>query len=139
MTPTALSMRLLRRRGYLVDVCEKWLPHTTPPLRRDLFGAFDLTALHLDVTGVTGIQTTSAGNLSSRVAKLQALASVAAWLRSGNRVELHGWRKIDGRWRVKIVELRGEDMAAVTTEQPRRRLPCRHQQGGLFEGMDAAG
>jgi hypothetical protein len=132
-TPTSLSLRLLRRRGYLVDVCERWVPHVQPPIRKDLFGAFDVVGLHLDVQGVLGVQTTSAGCLSARVSKLRQLPSVAAWLRSGNGVQLHGWRKIAGRWRVKIIELQRVDLEPITLEQPRRRLPKTHEQRDLWD------
>jgi hypothetical protein len=132
MTPTALSLRMLRRRGYLVDVCERTVPHTDPPIKRDLFGGFDLAALHLAAPGTTYVQTTSLSNLPARVAKLRGLPSVALCLKAGNAVQLHGWLKRGRRWAVKIVELKGADCDPVTVEAPRRRTACRHRQGQLF-------
>jgi hypothetical protein len=135
VTPTALTLRLLRRRGYMADVCERWLPHTDPPMRRDLFGGFDVVAIHRDIPGVLGVQTTSLANLPARVAKLRPLASVAAWLKCGNRVQVHGWERRGRNWTVKVVELSPDDLAAIVTEQPRRRLPNRHHYGDLFAGV----
>jgi hypothetical protein len=40
------------------------------------------------------------------------------------------------RWEPKIVELRAEDIEAITVEAPTRRLPKRHKQGNLLD--DAA-
>jgi hypothetical protein len=132
LSPTSLSLRRLRRLGYLADVCERWAPVPGKDIRRDLFGAFDVAALHLDVPGVLGVQTTALGCLSARVAKLRALPSVAAWLKCGNQVQLHGWTKRGDRWRVRVVELRGEDVRPVVVERLRRRRPRdRHSQGDL--------
>jgi hypothetical protein len=136
VTPTALTLRLLRRRGYLADVCEGWLPIPGKSIRRDLFGAFDVVGLHLDVPGVTAVQITTLPNLPARVAKLRGLASVRRWLACGNQVELHGWSKRGRRWRVKRVMLRAADLAPIVVEAPPRRLPVRYRQLDLFGGLE---
>jgi hypothetical protein len=131
MTPTALSLRLLRRRGYLCDVCERWIPGAN--IRKDLFGAFDLVTIGIDTPGVLGVQTTTRCNLPARVAKLRSLPAVAAWLRAANRVERHGWALQGRRWTVKVVTLRAEDLEPVVVEQPpRQRAKSRWQAAELF-------
>jgi hypothetical protein len=131
MTPTSLSLRLLRRRGLLCDVVERWIPGAN--IRRDLFGAFDLLALDPDSTGVLAVQTTSLSNVPGRVAKLRSLSSVASWLKAGNAVQVHGWAKQGRRWTVKVVALRAEDLEPVVVEQPpRKRAKSRWQAAELF-------
>jgi hypothetical protein len=44
MTPTGRSLTLMRRSGYLAAVVETWIPHVNR--RRDLFGLFDVLAVH---------------------------------------------------------------------------------------------
>ncbi|HYV36907.1 MAG TPA: hypothetical protein VE988_14470 [Gemmataceae bacterium] len=132
MTPTALTLRLLRRRGYLADVCERWVPIPDKNIRRDLFGAFDVAAIHRDLPGVLGVQTTSLAGLSARVKKLRSLRAVQRWVKAGNAVQCHGWLQRASKWRVKIVELRADDLCPVIVEAPRRRRPARHVQGELF-------
>jgi len=94
MTPTALSLRHLRAEGWLVDVCERWVPGVSGvKVRRDLFGMLDLVGLRDGET--LGVQTTSHTNVASRLRKMAdeehgpALEQLA---RSGWRVVIHGWR-----------------------------------------------
>ena len=125
MTPTARSLALLRRSGYLAAVVEKWLPKINR--RRDLFGCFDVLAIHPVRREVALVQTTTVGNLSSRLAKVKAAADLPAILAAGVKVQVHGWK---GN-RIKIVEVRAEDLAAVVVCSPPRR-GRRFHQGNLF-------
>jgi hypothetical protein len=128
-------MARLRTLGWTVDVCERFIAQAA--IRKDLFGAFDLVAVRRGTPGVLAVQVSTADHLAARLAKLRQLPAVGLWLACGNRVELHGWAKRGRRWRVKVVELRGEDLAPVVVERPRRRLPCRHVQPELFADPDA--
>ena len=96
-SPTELSLRHLRKEGWLVDVCERWVPNPSSPgggKRRDLFGLVDLIAVK--DTRTMGVQTTSHTNVSNHLTKmtdefhkpfLHTLA-VAGWI-----IVCHGWRK----------------------------------------------
>src|ERR1700741_3553352 len=95
VSPTQLSLRQLRREGYEADVCERWLPHTDPPLRHDLFHAFDVVAVKACEIGVLGVQTTSASCHSTRVRKLAGIPALQTWLSAGNRAEVWSWSKND--------------------------------------------
>jgi hypothetical protein len=134
MTPTGLTLRYLRRNGYLCDVAERWIPGAG--IRRDLFGIIDLLAIGIDEP-VLGIQCTSLANVSSRLKKAQHCPALAVWLRTGARFQVIGWAKRRGRWLPKIVELKGADMAATVLSRPPRRRRDRHQQADLFQGMEA--
>jgi len=94
VTPTQLSLRFLRDDGWLVDVCERWVPAPGGRVRRDLFGMIDLVAVRGAET--MGVQTTSHSNALARLNKMQddehavALEALhaAGWL-----LVVHGWRK----------------------------------------------
>ena len=59
MTPTAFTLRYLRRSGYLAEVVERWIPGAN--IRKDLFGIIDLVAITVDEP-ILGIQATSLTN-----------------------------------------------------------------------------
>jgi hypothetical protein len=44
--------------------------------------------------GVLGVQVTSGTNVSSHMDKALKNESLAVWLQSGNRFQLHGWRQL---------------------------------------------
>ena len=111
-SPTRRSLLMLRDKGYLAEVVEKWIPRAN--IRKDLFGFIDIVAITNEQPGVLGVQSTSGDNLSARLDKIDSeeLAPVAAmWLAAGNRIEVHGWRKVGpaGKrktWQPRIVRLR---------------------------------
>src|SRR5262245_37525671 len=119
MTPTARTLALMRRSGYLAAVVETWIPHVNR--RRDLFGCFDVLAVHPIRREVALIQVTTADHLAGRLAKVKAVPDLAGILAAGCKVQVHGWKQQGTRWRVKVVELRAEDLqAAVMCPLPRR-------------------
>lgn len=102
MTPTRLSLALLRDEGWTVDICERWMPtgNGVSGVRKDLFGILDLVALRDDQT--MGVQTTSHDNVASRLNKItdeDHAPALAALRTAGWTVMVHGWRKStrDGR------------------------------------------
>jgi hypothetical protein len=105
----------MRSRGYpLVQVVEHWNPHVG--IRQDLFGILDVLCVGPDVVG---IQTTADSGMSARIAKIKAatidvrrdddqvetVEVLRALRRARVRVLVHGWRKRNGRWWVREVEL----------------------------------
>ncbi len=104
MSPTQLSIRLLKKRGFkIVQVVERWNPHARK--RQDLFGCIDVLAVGFGDT--VGVQATShnGGNVAARVRKV-ADADAVDHLRDADWTLLvHGWYK-DGRlWRVREVDI----------------------------------
>jgi hypothetical protein len=123
-SPTARTMALLRREGYVAAACEAWLPAVRR--RRDLFGFADVAAVHPHVPGPLLVQTTSAANLSSRRRKVCGSAAARLWLRCGARIELHGWEKTPaGRWRCRRQAVRAADLTAVDLTPPPAPRPAR--------------
>lgn len=101
MTPAARSKKLLEERGYLVAVVEKWNPHAR--IRQDLFGFIDLLAIRDGET--LAVQSTSYGNVSSRVNKITDHDNLPAVRKAGWGLVVHGWRKVGNRWQAREVDL----------------------------------
>jgi hypothetical protein len=100
-SPTQLSLKELRERGYYAEVVERYNSFTKR--KNDLFGFIDI--LCLGEGHVLGVQTTSYGNVSSRVNKIKEHENYAKVTDCGIKIEVHGWRKVDNRWRNRIVVL----------------------------------
>jgi hypothetical protein len=133
MTPTARTMQRLRQLGYLAARVEVYLPAVRR--HRDLFGVADVLAVHpRERLPVLLVQATTAGHVPDRLRRLQARPETPLLLRAGLAVEVWGWRKIRDRWRVRIVAVRAEDLAAVALQAlPRwRRARKGERQRDLF-------
>lgn len=70
----------------------------------DLLGVGDVLALGDRETLL--VQATTAGNFSSRVDKIDSHENTPAILAAGWRIEIHGWKKIRGRWKLARSETR---------------------------------
>ena len=88
-SPNARSAELLRSEGYTVATAERWNPGARR--RVDLFGFIDLVAIRPGET--LGVQSTSATNFAARVSKTLGVEEALTWLRAGNRIVVHGWKK----------------------------------------------
>ena len=98
--PSALtpkSKKYMEDLGYLVARTEHW--NSFAKIRQDLFGFIDLVALC--VGGTTGVQVTSRANMSSRVKKIKESEFYEKIKRAGWDIEVHGWDKKDGKWRMQ--------------------------------------
>jgi hypothetical protein len=103
-SPTQRSLALLRERGYLTAVVEKFNPHVgLHGIRQDLFGFGDLLAIRKGE--VVLVQTTSGGNLAQRVTKIVGLETYPRVVESGIVVHVHGWRKLKSGWACREVVL----------------------------------
>ncbi len=120
MSPTALSLCLLRDSGYQADPVERFIPEVTE--KRDWLGCVDVIAVHpYRQPHFVAVQATSLANLSTRVAKCKSRPGCRAWIRAGGVFECHGWVQRGGRWEVKRIEIAGEDLESVPVEIPPRR------------------
>jgi hypothetical protein len=129
MTPTARSLDLLRRTGHIAGVVERFIAAVNR--RSDLFGFADLIAVHRVEPGVLLLQATTRTNVSARLAKAKSKPELAVWLRNGGRFQVWGWYLAAGRWQVKRVEVRGDDLRDVVHEAPRQRR--RDREPNLFD------
>ncbi len=120
-SPTQRSLAAWRKDGAVAEVVERWNQHAR--VRHDLFGVIDIVALKDG--HIIGVQTTSDGNLSARVAKAKAEPKLLAWFRCGGRFVVEGWgkkgqrgkRKLWSRRQVEITEEQIERNAAEAAEE----------------------
>jgi hypothetical protein len=106
-SPTSRSLNLLRERGFIVDVVERFIPGVMQ--RRDLFGFGDLLAIGPRESDgsrqVLIVQTTSSSNAAARVKKIEASEHIAVVREAGVAVHVHGWLKNSkGRWVVREID-----------------------------------
>jgi hypothetical protein len=101
MSPTQLTMRNLRERGFVPAIVERWNPHAR--IRQDLYGIIDVIGVRDGET--IGVQSTSFTNRLARVRKCVDSEHIGV-LRDANwTLEVHGWRKIKNRWTVTIEDI----------------------------------
>jgi hypothetical protein len=127
-------LALLRKQGFAAEIVERWVPGAN--VRRDLFRCIDIIALRPG-SPILGVQATSGSNVAARLKKAVALPGLKVWLNCGCAFQVWGWQLQGGRWRVRQVAVRGEDLQPLDlTPRPRRR----GGQKTLFDGLaDVAG
>jgi hypothetical protein len=131
-SPTTLSLAALRRSGFVADVCERFIAQAG--VRRDLFGCIDIIAIDRRQPGILAVQCTTLDHVAGRLAKARSKPELTAWLKAGGRFAVWGWFKRNGRWQVKQVEVRGEDLEAVDLTPRRWRGKCSAERG-LFDAL----
>ena len=97
-TLTHYSIKRLREEGWIVDKAEYW--NHFGQNRRDLFNFIDVMALK--PKKIMAVQVTSRDQISVRRNKIFGLDKARAWLEAGGLIEIHGWDKPRGRWRLKV-------------------------------------
>ncbi len=128
MTPTELTLKQLRKEGYLVAVVEKWNSHVG--IRQDLFGFGDILAVHPMGKVFMLVQATTNSNVAARLTKSKAVPNLGLWLMAGGVFEVWGWVKRGARWECKRVPVMAEELTPeLAGEKPRRRKAI---QGSLF-------
>jgi len=107
MSPSQLTLKHMRKAGYLCVVVEKWNPFVPTKskgrvcpvckkgdglgIRQDLFGFADIYAIHSQTQDRVFIQTTTRHNMIARKVKIQENKHLRVVLESGHRVVVHGW------------------------------------------------
>lgn len=103
-SPTSRTLEVMRDRGYIAEVVEKWIPQARR--RKDLFGFIDVLCVHPERSGdVVGVQATSGSNVSARVDKIINHENVGAVRKGGIKILVHGWAKRKGRWQLREVDV----------------------------------
>ena len=91
VTPTSRTFKFLKEGGYQYEKVERWNPFSKT--RKDFIGVIDILCWRFPLTGVLGIQATSATNSMKRLRKAMEEARLHSWLRCGNRFEVWSWGK----------------------------------------------
>ena len=101
-TNASRSLEFMRKRGYVAEVAEKRLPIPGKFVTRDLFGVCDIVAL--GVGHLVGVQTTSLPLIKPHMDKYatEGLEMLKAWMKSGAKFEMHGWKKVKNRWKCRV-------------------------------------
>lgn len=102
--PTSLTARskwAMEGDGYLVAIVEHYNSFTKR--KHDLFGCIDLLAIGAGET--IAVQTTSKSNMAARRHKIQESDAYPEMIRSGWKIQIHGWYKDKNRWQCKVEEL----------------------------------
>jgi hypothetical protein len=94
MSPTARTKKLLEAEGFAVAIVERWIPGAN--IRRDMWGFLDIVAIRAGET--LGVQVTTADHVAHRRRKILDAPTLAQVVAAGWRVEIHGWKKVRGRW-----------------------------------------
>jgi hypothetical protein len=97
ISPTQLSLKMMRDQGYYAEVVERYNSFTRK--RNDLFGFVDVLCLRPGE--VVGVQTTSYGNMSARIKKIREHENFKTTTDAGIKVVVHGWHKVNNRWKVR--------------------------------------
>jgi hypothetical protein len=116
-SPTQRSLKLLRDRGLTCEVTETFNFYTKR--RNDLMGFCDILAMGMAFPAAGGtmrecaiaVQTTSGSNFAARRKKILAEPRAVLWLKAGNRIEVHGWRKAGERGKKKTWQCRIEEIS----------------------------
>lgn len=101
-SPTQRSLKLMRDRGYLCEITERWNPFAK--VRHDLYNFVDVLCIRAGET--VAVQTTSYANVSARMKKISELDTSAIVKLAGWKIVIHGWRKDkSGKWVCREVEM----------------------------------
>ena len=101
-SPTQRSLKMMRDRGYLCEVTERWNPFAK--IRQDLFNFVDVLCVRDGET--VAVQTTSYSNVPARAKKISELDTPPIVKMAGWKIVIHGWHKDKaGKWVVREVEL----------------------------------
>jgi hypothetical protein len=130
VSPTARTLVYLRKCGYVADVVERFI--AAAGVRKDFLGCIDIVAVSRREPGVLAIQATTLANVSARLTKARSRPELKAWLKAGATFEVWGWALRAGRWQVKRVAVRADDMEPVVLQALRRRRK-RAKQPMLFD------
>lgn len=96
MTPTQRTLKLMRDRGYVAEVTERWIPGAN--IRKDLWSFCDVLCLHPETGEILAVQTTSASNMSARAKKIAECELTPVVRKAGIGIHVHGWaRRKQGR------------------------------------------
>lgn len=106
MTPTQRTLKLMRERGWIAEVTERWIPGAN--IRKDLWTFCDVLCIHPESGEILAVQTTSASNMAARVKKISECELTPIVRKCGIGIHVHGWiapTKNKRRWTVREKDL----------------------------------
>lgn len=102
VSPTQRSLKVMRERGYLCQVVERWSPFAK--VRIDLYGFIDILCVKGEE--IVGVQATTGAHAANRVTKIVEHENWP-FVCKAIKVVVHGWTRssVDCRWRCREIEL----------------------------------
>lgn len=101
VSPSARSLKELRRLGYIAQSVEKRIPYKF--ITQDYIHCIDIIAFREGE--VIGVQATSGANVAARINKALDIPELVGWLKAGCAYEVWGWSKKGARGKRKLWEL----------------------------------
>ena len=102
-SPTQLSLKKLRKEGFIAEVVERNLTRT---IKKDFLGCIDILAFNPETKDMIGVQATTCSNSGARVKKAEENELIHLWLKMGFRFEVWGWAKYGGKNKRKLWDVR---------------------------------
>jgi len=115
MFTTSLTLKYLRKAGYVARCVERRLPKQLRT--QDLWGA---DVLAFKPGKFLLVQTTTRHNLAGHIHKVMAIPEAERWLQSGGRFHVHGWSQPRGpgtAWKITIVRFGIRDGRIVQLQE----------------------
>lgn len=107
MSPTQRSLKMLRELHWECAIVERW--NAFARIRQDLFGFVDILCI-CPFRGILAVQTTVAGSINKRLAKIETEPRAQKFLEAGGQIVIHGWIKggkrseTPGKWICKQIK-----------------------------------
>lgn len=101
VSPSARSLKELRRLGYIGQSVEKRIPFKF--ITQDYIHCIDIIAFREGE--VIGVQATSGAHVAERINKALAIPELVGWLKAGCKFEVWGWSKQGARGKRKMWQL----------------------------------
>lgn len=89
ISPSARSLKELRRQGYIGQSVEKRIPYSF--ITQDYIHCIDIIAFREGE--VIGVQATTTTHITDRINKALAVPELVGWLKAGCKFEVWGWSK----------------------------------------------
>ena len=86
---TARTLKWLRDRGYEADRTERW--NNFAGVRQDLFGVFDILAIHPRGV-ILGVQVTTPDHVADRRSKILTSEKARTFVLAGGVIQIHSWK-----------------------------------------------
>jgi hypothetical protein len=94
MSATQRTIKSLEELGYTVGIVERFISKGGPfGVRKDLFGLFDLIAMHPD-NGIIGVQCFTTAWTDHLMILEERRVEALTWIAAGGHIEFWGWRKL---------------------------------------------